>query len=201
MGDPNELPTDEVVSAALAGSERDIIWAIEQVEKKFHHYLAGAIYGLYGNRLDEHDVTEAVDRTLQVLWKLAVAKRYKPEATIKSFLVTIALRQAANIRRKKRTWVEEGESAVVSGDSVWESLCENEFIVDFTTFAGSLNGNQRLVGEIIGRYLLEYRCPPTIDEILTELQRLGKSTATREGVKSSLREIRKKLREAELLET
>lgn len=201
MGQPNDPPTDEMISEALVGSDTQIDWAIEQVAKNYHHYLACAIYRRYGRRLDEHDVTEAVDRTLQTLWELAVSKKYKPAATIKAFLVTIALRRAADVMRNKRPLVEEYEPQAASGETVWNSLCENEFIAGFNAFAASLKGNQKLVAEIIGRYLLQFHYPPTLDDLLTEMQRIGNLATTKESIKSSLREIRKKLRETELLKT
>ena len=65
--DESHNPTDEEISLALVGNEAEIVCAIEQVSKQYGHYLACVVYRHYGRNLDEHDVTEAVSRTLQAL--------------------------------------------------------------------------------------------------------------------------------------
>ena len=198
--DESKTPTDADISRALVGNEAEIICAIEQVSKQYGHYLACVVYKRYDRNLDEHDVREAVSRTLQALWEMAMNRKYKPKATIRSFLVTIALRQAASIFRRKRPAMEECPPDSISGETVWNELLEVEFIDGFNAFVASLKGKQKLVGEIIGQHLIQYRYPPEIDDILAEMHRLEETTATKKSIASILREIRTKLREQNFYE-
>jgi DNA-directed RNA polymerase specialized sigma24 family protein len=198
MDEPNN-PTDAEISHALVGNEAEIVCAIEQISKQYGQYLAGVVYRQYGRILDEHDVREAVSRTLQALWEMAMKGKYKPEATIKSFLVTIVLRQAISILRRKRPAMEECPPDSISGETVWSELLEDEFIAAFNVFVATLPKQQKVVGKIIGQHLLQYRYPPELEDILAEMRGLDLA-ATMESVKSSLREIRIKLRKRNFYE-
>ena len=123
------MPEEWSDAELLAGVSRADEAAFREIVRLQGNYLYGIAWTLTGS------VAEAEDAVQETLTALLSAK-FRGEASLKTFLVSILVRQAALIRRKRRGWLRLATESVE--DRTEEAVSDQQAIDAKLDLAGLL---------------------------------------------------------------
>lgn len=127
-----ETPETELVSGVLRADEG----AFREVVRRYGRYLYGIALSLTGNAADAEDV-------VQEGFSALLKRQFRAESSLKTYLVSVVVRQCALLRRKARPTLR-----IASDDSIEDSarpLAEIDARMDLATLLSRLSMEHREV--------------------------------------------------------